>query len=321
MSTSIFPDTAAGTPGSDSFRHEGMLYRGEREYLAGMVPFVRAGLDADEPVLVAVPGSKMELIRDALGSDSRRVSLRDMAEAGCNPARIIPTVLLAFVDEHPGRRVRVLGEPIWAGRTEAEYRACVQHEALINVAFSGKPATVLCPYDAGSLDPAVVSDVESTHSVLIVGDKRSPCPAYHAPDAVAAAFNRPLPEPTGPVAALHFDTAGLPGVRAFAAEQAARAGLDAGQAMNVQLAVHEAACNAVEHGGGSGTLRAWFQDGGLVCEVRDRGRIADLLAGRRPPSPSPDRGRGLLVVNALSDLVTTHAGEDSNAIRMHFGLQ
>jgi hypothetical protein len=99
---------------------------------------------------VAVPGANRRLIREALGVDAEQVLMRDMTVAGRNPGRIIPTVLLAFADAYPGRRVRLIGEPIWAGRSETEYPACAQHEALINAAFVGRPITILCPYN---IDP------------------------------------------------------------------------------------------------------------------------------------------------------------------------
>src|SRR4051812_42135150 len=97
------------------FDHPALLYRDADEYLAGTVPFVLEGLAGGEPVAVAVPGPNLQLIRDALGGDAERVLLRDMTVAGRNPGRIIPSVLLAFANAHPGRRVRLIGEPIWAG--------------------------------------------------------------------------------------------------------------------------------------------------------------------------------------------------------------
>src|SRR5690348_12702806 len=111
----------------EAFQHEALVYRTPEELLAGTVPFVEAGLAADEPVLVAVPAANIELIRDAMTAASGAVRFVDMTEAGRNPGRIIPGVLHAFVDEHAPCRVRVIGEPIWAGRSAAEYPACVQH--------------------------------------------------------------------------------------------------------------------------------------------------------------------------------------------------
>ena len=91
----------------------------------------------------------------ALGVDAEEeplVRTADMSVAGRNPGRIIGTVLSAFVREHTGRRVRIIGEPIWAGRSTDEYPACAEHEALINVALGSSPAYILCPYDVTHLD-------------------------------------------------------------------------------------------------------------------------------------------------------------------------
>ena len=120
------------------FVHPALLYRSHREYLDGLIPFITAGLEGQEPVAVTVPEPNLRLLSDALGPAAARVTLIDMTEAGRNPGRIIPVVLRAFADRHPERHVRIVGEPIWGGRTATEYPACVQHEALINSAFAGR---------------------------------------------------------------------------------------------------------------------------------------------------------------------------------------
>lgn len=73
------------------------------------------------------------------------------------------------------------------------------------------------------------------------------------------------------------------------------------------------------HGGGSGTLTVWAEDGRVLCEVRDRGRLTDPPAGRRPVGRDRRGGRGLLLVNLVSDLVRVHTGPDGTTIRCHLG--
>lgn len=136
----------------DPFVHPALFYRGTDEYIAGTVPFIAEGLAKGEPVAVAVPGPQLDLIRQSLGTSAAQVKLLDMTEEGRNPGRIIPGVLRAFADEHRGR-VRIIGEPIWPDRSVVEYPACAQHEALINRAFAGRRATILCPYDTEGLSP------------------------------------------------------------------------------------------------------------------------------------------------------------------------
>lgn len=305
-------------PSAEPFTHPALFYRGEAEYVAGTVPFVLDGLSAGEPVAVAVPGENLALLRSRLGVDAGRVRLLDMTEAGRNPGRIIPGVLRAFADAHRDRPVRIIGEPIWPSRSELEYPACAQHEALINLAFTGRDVTILCPYDADRLAGDVLADAEATHPVVIDADGRRASSAY-APDRVVAAWNRPLPEPVTQAETVEAGAAvDIVLARRLAGARAAGAGLPPTRVADVQLVVTELLTNSVDHGGGTGTLRIWLDGGRFVCEVRDHGTISDPLAGRRPARPGQPRGRGLLLVNQIADLVRLHTGNGWTVIRAYF---
>jgi len=298
------------------FAHPALFYRGEDQYTAGTVPFVRAGLAAGEAVAVAVPGPRLELIRAGLGSSGAGVRFLDMTEVGRNPGRIIPGVLRAFADAHAyGGRVRIIGEPIWPGRTAVEYPACVQHEALINSAFEDREVTILCPYDADRLESHVLADARATHPVVIDGDARLPSATYDPRRAIAR-YNEPLPHPPG-AASIAFVAGDLPKSRYFAVQEAERLGLAGVRVQDLTLAVAELTTNSVLHGGGSGTLRIWAEDERIVCEVHDRGRLTDPLAGRRPPARDQPGGRGLLLVHYVADLVRVHAAADGTTIRFY----
>ncbi|MFC4502170.1 MULTISPECIES: anti-sigma factor RsbA family regulatory protein [Streptomyces] len=299
----------------EPFVHPALFYRGVEQYTAGTVPFLQEGLAAGEAVAVAVPGPNLELIRTGLGSNAGRVRLLDMTEAGRNPGRIIPGVLRAFADAHPGGRVRIIGEPIWAGRSAVEYPACVQHEALINAAFGGREVTILCPYDADRLEPEVLADARATHPVVIDGDGELASEAYD-PERVIARYNEPLRYPPG-AATLSFDTEDLPKARYFAVQEAERLGLAGVRLQDLTLAMAELTTNSVLHGGGSGTLRIWAEGEQIVCEVQDGGRLTDPLAGRRPPSRDQPGGRGLLLVHYVADLVRVHTAPDGTTIRCY----
>ncbi|MEU7001226.1 sensor histidine kinase [Nonomuraea sp. NPDC046570] len=301
---------------SNPFVHPGLFYKGAGEYLAGTLSFIRDGLAAGEPVAVAVPAVNLALISGELGDQADRVLLTDMGEAGRNPGRIIPAVLRAFADRHPGERVRIIGEPIWPGRSAAEYPACAQHEALINLAFAGRPVTILCPYDAEHLDRVVLDDAVRTHPVLrdASGERES---EGFAPAAVVDGYNQPLDQPLDP-AVLAFDHTNLAEARQVAAERAGAMGFRGARLDDIQLVVSELGANSLDHGGGSGLLRAWTEGGRLVFEVSDRGHITDPLAGRSPVDPRTPGSRGLLIVNLLSDLVRVHTRDGFTAVRTYF---
>ncbi|NEC86498.1 sensor histidine kinase [Streptomyces sp. SID12501] len=316
--------TATTTAGStdestdEPFVHPALFYRGEEEYLDGTVPFIREGLRAGHPVAVAVPGPNLNLLKDSLGGDAAAVRFLDMTDAGRNPGRIIPRVLRAFADGHPQTHVRIIGEPIWAGRSSVEYPACVQHEALINPAFEGRDVTILCPYDAELLDEKVLADAYATHPVIVSGGSRRPSPSY-APGQVVAHYNQPLAPAPAAAGPQHFGTAELPVVRRFAVAWGARLGLSGVRLDDLALAVAELTTNSVVHGGGSGSLRIWAEDSQLVCEVRDRGQLTDPLVGRRPATRDQRGGRGLLLVHAVADLVRVHTDLNGTTIRFYLG--
>jgi anti-sigma regulatory factor (Ser/Thr protein kinase) len=305
----------AVTTAARNFSHPALFYRGAHEYIDGTVPFVREGLAAGEPVAVAAPPASLGLVRTALGPDAEAVHFVDMTRAGRNPGRIIPAVLRAFCDAQPKGPVRIIGEPIWPGRTELEYPACVQHEALINTAFAERHVTILCPYDAERLDPDVLADAHATHPVVIEAGLERPSDRY-APEHVVARSNSPLPEPRD-AAAFTFDEERLRDARHFAIQLAGGFGLTGRRLDDLALAVAELTTNSVLHGGGSGTIRLWTEGDLVVCEVSDKGRLSDPMAGRRPPPPGRPGGRGLLMVHHIADLVRVHAAADGTAVRCY----
>jgi anti-sigma regulatory factor (Ser/Thr protein kinase) len=303
----------------EAFVHPALFYRTEQEYTRQTVSFLREGLDNGEPMAVAVPGFNLELIKSGLGADAEGILFLDMTEAGRNPGRIIPKVLRGFADAHPQGRVRIIGEPIWAGRSAVEYPACAQHEALINAAFEGRAVTILCPYDEVRLDPQVIADARVTHPTLISGEGREWVSDVYDWQAIVSRYNQELP--TVPDAAVFsYGEKDLPAVRHFAHAQAARLGLAGERLMDAELAVAELTTNSVVHGGGRGTLAVWAEQKQLVIEVRDAGRLTDPLAGRRPPERGQVGGRGLMLVHYVSDLVRVHTGDDGTTVRFYLTL-
>lgn len=311
MSTQTAPETR------DGFVHEGLFYDSDDEYRTAVLEFVREGLAAGEPTLIAVPEPKLDLLREDLGSDADRVTFTDMSELGRNPARIIPTVR-DFVDAHPDRRVRFVGEPIWSTRSAAETREATRHEALINVAFADTRMAVLCPYDITQLDPAVLADAECTHPSVADGGGKRASRTYFGTAGLPSSCDQPLPAPPrGAHTFVFLATGDLAAIRAFAADHATQAGLSADRADEIVLAVSELTANTLRHTGEGGTLRAWREADRLLYQVEDTGRIADPLADRRLPTPGVADSRGLWVVNQVCDLVELRSTESGSTIRLH----
>ncbi|TWP51688.1 sensor histidine kinase [Lentzea tibetensis] len=301
---------------SESFVHPALFYRDAEDYLSATVPFVVEGLAEGEPVAVAVPPPNLALLRDALATFENMIVFHDMSLVGRNPGRIIPGVLRAFADSHPGRHVRIIGEPVWPGRSENEYPACATHEALINKAFNGRGATILCPYDVHRLSADVLRDAEATHPLVV--DDSGPRPSEHfAPEQVIARHNRPLLPP--PPDAVRTEISGpVSQARRFTKEHALHAGFDPLRLDDLLLTITELVTNSIEHGSGNSTVHLWADDEAYVCQVADGGYISDPLAGRLPVGPERMGGRGLLVVNHLADLVRLHTTPSGTTIQVRF---
>lgn len=288
------------------FRHEALIYADAEEFLGGTVPFLRAGLEAGEPALVAVREARTAQLEGALGADADEVRFADMEGLGRNPARIIP-FWRQFVEECGGRPARGIGEPVWPGREHHEVDECQRHESLLNAAFGGPPGwTLLCPYDGGALDEEVLGRVADSHPCMADGGgERVDCFAGEFPG------RPPLMD------AFDFARDGLAQVRRRVEAAAALVGLPADGAADLVLATSELAANSVAHGGGTGTFRVWRDGGRLVVEVEDRGLIEDPLAGRVRPAQTQLAGRGLWLANQLCDLVQIRSGLHGTAVRLH----
>ena len=314
--------TVAAEDDRGVFRHIALFYRSPREYLDYLVPFVTDSVAAGHPVLVAVPEPNLSQLRDALpAAPARAVTLSDMSRVGRNPGHILGGVLGTFAAEHAPGPVRMVGELVWDGRSDLEYPACVQHEALTNQAFSGRDVTVLCPYDATHLDSDILVDAEVTHPRLgFSGQPERTSPGF-APEAAWARYNEPLPSsPTAASYTLHR-LADLAGARAFSARYARWFGFSPDDIADLQLIVNELASNSLQHGRGPCAVLLWEAGGQLVCQVRDSGLLADPMAGRRPIIRDADQGCGLFVVNATADLVRIHTASTGTTVQAHLRMR
>jgi anti-sigma regulatory factor (Ser/Thr protein kinase) len=305
------------------FRHETLFYAGDDEFLAGTVPFIEDGLDASEPILVAVGGERIALIKDALDGAGEHVGFLDMHALGRNPARIIPEWQRFLGMAAPdGAPVRGIGEPIWPGRSRAELIECERHESLLNVAFDGGQGwRLLCPYDLERLDDDILAGARRNHPVIAGACGRHASSSYVSANAGPGPFDGELPAPRGVVERTCVASAeGLAPMREWLACWAADAQMSAGNVQQLVLAVNELASNSVCYGGGAGTVRAWREDSKIVCEVGDDGHIDEPLAGRMQPTPVQSTGRGLWLVNQLCDLVQIRSSREGTSVRVHMGV-
>lgn len=308
-----------------AYRHEAMFYAGVDGFLAATVPFLHDGMAAGEPALVAAPIGRLDALRDTLGDDIDGIEFADMAVIGKNPALII-AAWHDFVEAHrsSGRRLRGIGEPIFAARSAAELVECQHHEALLNMAFAVEPPLwLVCPYDTTSLAPEVILEAHRSHPHRSGDGAVDHAVRYDEAELRRSLFAGPRSEP--PSGSTRFDIGDIHAVstvRRDATRRALEFGAPMGLRDELALIVSELISNAIRHGDGSGTLHVWRADGHVVCQTRNPGVLTDPLVGRlRPAAEQPD-GRGLWIINQLCDLVEirTDGGEVTITVRRRIDL-
>jgi anti-sigma regulatory factor (Ser/Thr protein kinase) len=303
-----------------TFSHQLAFYDDADGFLTSAVPYLREGLELEEPILAALPPAKIELLRGELGADAEAIEFADIEILGRNPARLIPA-WRDFLDTRApeGRGIRGIGESIWPSRSPAAVDECERHESLLNLAFQDVPATaILCCYDSRALDDDVLDAALLSHPHERSADGTADNPEWddHRPEPFAGGL---APPPLGAFE-LGFDRDTLHTLRAAAGLEAAEAGLSEQRAADVVLAVAELAANSVVHGGGQGTATIWRDPQALVVEIHDQGRIEQPLAGRVRPTPTQENGRGLWVANQVCDLVQIRSGAAGTRARLWMNL-
>jgi len=176
--------------------HEALVYTTMEEFLAATVPFIREGLEGEEPLLVVTKEANLSALREALDTDARKVELVDSAAWYRNPQQTLDAYARYVCErlEEGADRMRVIGEPVWprtSARAVAEWK---RYESAINVAWASTPVSVVCPYDANELTEDVVADAKRTHPVLRTGRRTRPSLRYTDPEVFVETLGLELSE-------------------------------------------------------------------------------------------------------------------------------
>lgn len=301
-----------------SYRHEAFFWHGRADFVRGLVPFVREGIDAGEAVMVVVIPEHATWIRNDLGSAASQVHFVDMWELGRNPARIIPA-WQKFLDDWSGagRPARGIGEPIWPGRRPEEIVECQLHEALLNLAVDPElPFWLVCPYDSDHLDTGVIAEAARSHPALATVASYQGSGSYRGQDHAQEMFTAELPAPGGrPTEMFAVNYSNLRSTVEYVALHAAAADLWSDKIVQLTDAVRALAVDSLHRGADRVHIQLWNQPDALICDVTDDTSIDDLLIGRRAPLQTGQNS--LWFANHRCDLVQTRSRGGGTTIRLH----
>jgi anti-sigma regulatory factor (Ser/Thr protein kinase) len=285
--------------------HDAFVYDSDASFLQGLVPFLRDGVEAGQPVMAVTTPDNADLLTDALGHVAHHVRFLDAAEWYRRPAGAVAGYrhVLDGYRELGAERVRVVGE-VNFGQTEAERRAWLRYEAALNRVFANASAWIVCPYDARVLPAAVVDAAFATHPHVFAPSGRRRIKRYTDPAAYAMRLIETDEPEGGRLVAVHDVDGDLLTTRRMVEQTARTVGLEPPRAEQFAVAVNEVITNAMLHGAEPIRLRVWVDGASLILEVADEGPgLHDPFAGLTAPRPEdgPEGGMGLWLATQLCD--------------------
>ncbi len=164
--------------------HRAFVYRSDEEFIASAAPFLAEGVERSECVLAVATKWQTDRLRDALGDEAHDIRFEDSAEWYTSPVDTL-NAYRSFVTEEFARGahwLRILGEPVWAGRSKADMAAWTRYESFINLSFASAPATLMCPYDARSVPKNALADARRTHPEFAHAGESDTSAEYRSPE-------------------------------------------------------------------------------------------------------------------------------------------
>jgi hypothetical protein len=303
-----------------TLEHWACIYDDDSQFLETVLPFLADGLTLGEPVLAVTTPANLELLGAALGERSAEVDYAESAFFGRRPPRRVAAFYRYWKGSQgnsQGGRVRILAEPVWAGRSAREITAWTRMEAALNVTLAPTSISMICPYDARTTDASILDDALRTHPGQVAGSRCSPSAQYSDPAAFARSCDTgPLARPPDGAETFGFD-GDLRGLRRFIVGAAGAHGLTGDRADMLVLAVSEVGAYLKSRWPASATVRTWEQPGAIVCDFRQPGAsITDPFLGLRPAELVPGDGDGLWLANQICDWLDIRSDPAGSTIQL-----
>jgi hypothetical protein len=166
------------------FEHSAFPYGADDQFQNHIGDFLSQGVERSEAMLAVTNRRNIKLLREYLGKDARDVEFIDSSRFLTTPGAALEGFRSFCEDklERGAIRVRIVGQPIWAGRSRSEIRLWTRFESLLNLVFAAFPATAMCPYDERSVAPEILRQAHVTHPHIAGARGSTTSPNYIAPE-------------------------------------------------------------------------------------------------------------------------------------------
>jgi anti-sigma regulatory factor (Ser/Thr protein kinase) len=304
------------------FVHDALYYGSDEQLLETAVPFLRAGIDAGETVLVVSTDHNATLLNEALDRDSRIVFL-PREETYRRAPRTISTYQ-RFVEREiaSGKRgVRLVGEVAF-GASATSWKEWARYESILNHALAAYPIWITCAYDTRALHDDILRDAEATHPFLARNGSRVESSRYLDPADFLLSSSDAGPDPleaTEPMLEI-ADPTDLGRLRQEVRGELESSALATDAVDDLVVAVTEIVTNALTHGRPPVRVRLWTSATRLLFTVTDHGAgFDDPFAGYMAPTAGDnltDGGMGLWAARQLCDRMDLYRTPEGFTVRV-----
>ena len=170
---------------SERLSHQALIYRSQSQLTATTAAFVRVGLEAGDPVLVAAKPATLDALRAELGPDAGQVELRATGDWFSHPFQRLQEMRRLTAEARPGTVVRLIDEWTWDG-SDAATREWARLESVTNHVLAGVALRLVSLFDARSLPASVLEIAARTHPELIENGAAVPSPEIRGPGPLPA---------------------------------------------------------------------------------------------------------------------------------------
>lgn len=180
----------SGGPSTPMLEHRALLYESDAEFADATGEFLALGIERSEAALAVTTRSNIKLLRRALGRAARHVDFAESSRWYESPgAALVAYREYAEAKLNAGTPwIRVVGEPVWPGRSAREVRLWTRYESLLNLSFGSWPASLICPYDKRQIRPKVIEQAHLTHPQMIAGGSVAASADYIEPEGFTLEF-------------------------------------------------------------------------------------------------------------------------------------
>jgi len=307
-------------PATSRYRHDALFHATDDDLVASAVPFLRAGLDAGDVVVLMCDARTTDTLASAVGDGAaighlpRADSYRRTAAVIAGYRRVVDRAVAGGAS-----RVRLVGDvDLGVPPDEEEWG---RYEAVCNAALAALPVWSLCLYDTGRLTADVVAAGRSTHPYLLDGTQSTRNAGFVEP---VEYLRRAAPTGADPMEAdpadvyypslvrndvswLRFEVQWVMGDR----------GVPTATIDGFTVAINEVVTNALLHGQQPVTVGVWSTVDRTTCVVNDYGPgFDDPLAGYIAPDTARPGSRGLYLTRHLCDRLSFEQTAGRFTVRM-----